>query len=199
VDFITSRGGAGVFLDLKLHDIPATVAGAMAGIAELNVALTTVHCGENPRMLEAAVAAGAGKVGVLGITVLTSVSAAELALSGFHLPAGEDLAGLVLRRAAMAKNAGCRGIVCSGLEVRAVKAALGRDFLAVTPGIRPAWSAGAADDQRRAATPAAALAAGADLLVIGRPIRNAPDPRAAARKVAAEIADYQASVGSAAR
>jgi orotidine-5'-phosphate decarboxylase len=89
--------------------------------------------------------------------------------------------------------------VCSGLEVRAVKAALGRDFLAVTPGIRPAWSAGAADDQRRAATPAAALAAGADLLVIGRPIRNAPDPRAAARKVAAEIADYQASVGSAAR
>jgi orotidine-5'-phosphate decarboxylase len=150
-------------------------------------------------MLEAAVAAGAGKVGVLGITVLTSVSAAELALSGFHLPAGEDLAGLVLRRAAMAKNAGCRGIVCSGLEVRAVKAALGRDFLAVTPGIRPAWSAGAADDQRRAATPAAALAAGADLLVIGRPIRNAPDPRAAARKVAAEIADYQASVGSAAR
>jgi orotidine-5'-phosphate decarboxylase len=191
VGFIASQANAGVFLDLKLHDIPATVAGAMAGIAELDVKLTTVHCGENPRMLEAAVAASAGKVGVLGITVLTSVSAADLARSGFHAARGGGLAELVLRRAQMAKDAGCRGIVCSGLEVRAVKAAMGRDFLAVTPGIRPAWAGSAADDQRRSATPAAALAAGADYLVIGRPIRDARDPRAAAEKIGAEIAEFR--------
>jgi orotidine-5'-phosphate decarboxylase len=197
VHFITSQGTAGVFLDLKLHDIPATVAGAMAGIAEMNVRLTTVHCGETPRMLEAAVAASAGKVGVLGITVLTSVSASDLALSGLHADSGGDLTRLVLRRARMAKDAGCRGIVCSGLEARAVKTALGGDFLVVTPGIRPLWAAGAKDDQRRSATPAAALAAGADYLVIGRPIRDARDPRAAARQIAAEIAEFQASGGPA--
>jgi orotidine-5'-phosphate decarboxylase len=189
VNFITAEKSADVFLDLKLHDIPATVGRAMAGIAELNVKLTTVHCGESPRMLEAAVAASRGRVGVLAITVLTSVSAADVAASG---PAGE-LAQLVLRRAQLAQQAGCAGVVCSGLEVGAVKARTGRDFLVVTPGIRPAWAAGGKDDQVRLATPAEALAAGADYLVIGRPIRDSQDPRAAARRIAAEIAAFQAS------
>lgn len=193
VDVITSRQPAGVFLDLKLHDIPATVARAMAGIAELNVRLTTVHCDESPRMLAAAVAASGGRVGVLGITVLTSVSAADVAVSGLHADADHDLTRLVLRRALFAQEAGCAGVVCSGLEVRAIKAQTGRDFIVVTPGIRPSWTAGTKDDQARRATPVEALAAGADYLVIGRPIRDAPDPRAAAQKIAAEIAAFQAA------
>ncbi len=193
VDFITSQQSADVFLDLKLHDIPATVGRAMAGIVELNVKLTTVHCGENLRMLEAAVAAGGGKVGVLGITVLTSVSAADLAAFGLHANPVEGLAQLVIRRAQLARKAGCAGVVCSGLEARAIKAEIGRDFIVVTPGIRPAWTAGAKDDQMRLSTPAEALAAGADYLVIGRPIRDAPDPRAAAQRVVAEISEFQAT------
>jgi orotidine-5'-phosphate decarboxylase len=193
VNFITEKFAAGVFLDLKLHDIPATVARAMAGIVELNVKLTTVHCGETPRMIEAAVAASAGKVGVLGITVLTSVAAADVAAFGLHSNAAEGLEQLVLKRAQLARQAGCAGVVCSGLEARAIKAQMGRDFLVVTPGIRPAWSAGARDDQRRLATPAEALAAGADYLVIGRPIREAGDPRAAALRIAAEISEFLSS------
>jgi orotidine-5'-phosphate decarboxylase len=144
-------------------------------------------------MLEAAVAASDGKVGVLGITVLTSVSPADLASSGSRPNAAGGLEQLVLQRAQLARNAGCAGVVCSGLEVRAIKSRIGRDFLVVTPGIRPSWAAGARDDQRRLATPAEALAAGADYLVIGRPIRDAPDPRAAALRIAAEIAELQAS------
>jgi orotidine-5'-phosphate decarboxylase len=182
VRHIHAAGPAGVFLDLKLHDIPETVSRAMAGVAALGVRLATVHCGESPRMLAAAVAA-AGPVRVLGITVLTSVSAAEARAAGFR----EDLTQLVLRRAAAVHAAGCAGIVCSGLEVAGVKARFGREFLAVTPGIRPAWAGGGKDDQARVATPAAAITAGSDYLVIGRPIRDAADPREAARRVAAEI------------
>jgi orotidine-5'-phosphate decarboxylase len=126
---------------------------------------------------------------VLGITVLTSVSAADLAASGLPGDRAGDLSRLVLRRAQMAKAAGCAGVVCSGLEVRVIKEKFGRDFLAVAPGIRPSWAAGGKDDQIRCATPSEALAAGADYLVIGRPIRDARDPRDAARKVAAEISD----------
>lgn len=188
VRFIHSAGPAGVFLDLKLHDIPETVSRAMAGIAALDVRLATVHCGESPRMLEAAVAAGRGRVGVLGVTVLTSVSAADLSAAGFGEAFAGDVSRLVLRRAQMAKNAGCAGVVCSGLEVRAIKEVFGREFLAVTPGIRPSWAA-AQDDQKRVTTPAQAVAAGADYLVIGRPIRDAADPREAAFRTAAEIAE----------
>ncbi len=183
VRYIHAAGPAGVFLDLKLHDIPETVSRAMAGVAELGVRLATVHCGESPRMLAAAVAA-AGPVRVLGITVLTSVSAAEARAAGFQ----EELTQLVMRRAAEANAAGCAGIVCSGLEVAGVKARFGREFLAVTPGIRPEWAGGGKDDQARVSTPAAAVTAGSDYLVIGRPIRDAADPREAARRVADEIA-----------
>jgi orotidine-5'-phosphate decarboxylase len=188
VRFIQAAGPAGVFLDLKLHDIPATVSRAMAGIANLGVQLATVHCGENPRMLEAAVAASSGRVGVLGITVLTSVSQADLGAAGFRAELAGDVSRLVLHRAGSARAAGCAGVVCSGLEVQAIKTAFGREFLAVTPGIRPAWAAGGSDDQRRIATPAEAVSAGADYLVIGRPIRDAEDPRRAAQQVAEEIA-----------
>lgn len=188
VSDIRSVGSAGVFLDLKLHDIPATVSRAMAGIAELGVMLATVHCGEDPRMLKAAVDASGGRVGVLGITVLTSVSAADIAAAGFRDDLVGNLSRLVLKRAEMAKRAGCAGIVCSGLEVKAIKGMLGRDFITVTPGIRPLWAADGKDDQRRIVTPARAVTDGADYLVIGRPIRDAADPRFAAMRVADEIA-----------
>jgi orotidine-5'-phosphate decarboxylase len=186
VERILAAGGAGVFLDLKFHDIPNTVAGAMAGVADLGVDLVTVHCGENPAMLEAAVKASRGKVRVLGVTVLTSVSGTHLKDAGLKKEIWEDPKALVLQRATMAKEAGCSGIVCSGKEVRWIKEILGPDFLAVTPGIRPAWDS-AKDDQQRITTPADAVSSGADYLVIGRPIRNAADPVAAAKKIALEI------------
>jgi orotidine-5'-phosphate decarboxylase len=157
----------------------------MARIADLGVRFATVHCGESRTMLDAAVRGSGGRVGVLGVTVLTSVSTADLRLAGFA--DGMAVAELVQRRAAMAKAAGCRGVVCSGLEAAALKAALGGDFLAVTPGIRPAEGV-PAGDQRRVVTPAGAISAGADYLVVGRPIRDAQDPVAAADAIVAEIA-----------
>ncbi len=183
VERIRGASGAGVFLDLKLHDIPETVRRAMAAAVDLGVDFVTVHCGESPRMLEAAAAGGAGRTRVLGVTVLTSVSEAELGEAGF---AG-GLDALVLRRARAAREAGCAGVVCSPWEVGRIKAALGPGFLAVTPGIRPAWEGLAADDQRRTATPSEAVRGGADYLVVGRPIRDAADPRAAAERIAREI------------
>ena len=139
IDFIKSSGNADVFLDLKLHDIPETVLRAMEGIADLGVAFATVHCGETPRMLEAAVNGAKGRVGVLGVTVLTSVASEDIKAAGFRKPFYEDLTRLVIERADMAKAAGCTGIVCSGREVKMIKKTLGRDFIAVTPGIRPVW------------------------------------------------------------
>ncbi len=189
VDIIRQAGGgAGIFLDLKLHDIPATVERAMRVVADLGVALATVHCGESDAMLRAAVAGAAGAVKVLGVTVLTSVSGEDIRTAGFAGEFGADVSRLVMKRAAAAKAAGAAGIVCSGLEVGEVKKRFGNDFLCVTPGIRPAWEAGTADDQRRIVTPADAVRDGADYLVIGRPIRDAKDPVAAARRIAAEIA-----------
>ena len=188
---IHARGSAGVFLDLKLHDIPATVSRAMAAIADLKVALVTVHCGETPAMLEAAVAGSRKQVGVLAVTILTSVSNKDLEAAGFRREFYTDLSGLVLKRAALARDCGCAGIVCSGLEVKSVKEKFGKDFIAVTPGIRPAWDAGGKDDQKRITTPAQAVKNGADYLVIGRPIRNAEDPREAARRIAKEIDDVK--------
>jgi len=189
VNWINEHADAGIFLDLKLHDIPTTVRRAMEGVADLNVDLTTVHCGESRAMLEAAVAGSRGRVTVLGVTVLTSVSATDLAAMGcIAIGGGEDeLKGLVARKAAMAKAAGLSGIVCSGHEVAAIKADLGNDFLTVTPGIRPDWVEGKHDDQQRVMTPAEAVATGSDYLVIGRPIRYARDPVAAAQRIAREI------------
>jgi len=187
IDFIKSSGNADVFLDLKLHDIPETVFRAMEGIADLGVAFTTVHCGETPRMVEAAVSGAKGRVGVLGVTVLTSVSSQDIKTAGFRKPFYEDLTRLVIERADMAKAGGCAGIVCSGQEVKIIKKTLGRDFIAVTPGIRPVWDGVKTHDQKRVVTPAIAVKNGSDYLVIGRPIRDANNPKEAALRIAEEI------------
>ncbi len=189
IRFIHSQCACRIFLDLKLHDIPATVKRAMARIADLEVAFATVHVGESRRMLEAAVEGSRGRVGILGVTLLTSVSAADLKLAGYRDDLSGDLRRTVMQRAEIARAAGCAGVVCSGLEAKQIKEKLGKDFLAVTPGVRPTWAVTANEDQKRIATPAQAIAAGADYLVIGRPIRDAQDPRQAAAQIAAEIED----------
>jgi orotidine-5'-phosphate decarboxylase len=194
VRFIHAGGGAGVFLDLKLHDIPATVSRAMSGIADLGVRYATVHCGETGKMLEAAVNGAHGAVEILGVTVLTSVAAEDIQAAGFRSEFYAELTRLVIKRAAMAKSAGCAGVVCSGLEAAMIKREFGKKFAAVTPGIRPQWSLGENDDQERVTTPAQAVRSGADYLVIGRPIRDAGDPVRAAVRVAEEIEAAQHSI-----
>jgi orotidine-5'-phosphate decarboxylase len=187
IAFVHAIGAAGIFVDLKLHDIPATVSRAMAGIADLGIQFATVHCGESLRMLEAATAGSQGKVNVLGVTLLTSVSAADIKAAGYRQEYYTDISRLVLQKAEMARSAGCAGVVCSGHEVGMIKKKLGRNFIAVTPGIRPQWSAGDKDDQQRVMTPAQAVRNGADFLVIGRPVRDAAHPRVAAERIAEEI------------
>jgi orotidine-5'-phosphate decarboxylase len=189
IDFIHSQTAARVFLDLKLHDIPATVGRAMSRIADLGVAFATVHVGETRRMLEAAVEGSGGTVGVLGVTVLTSVSVKDLESAGYRPDFYDNLPHLVLQRAQQAREAGCAGVICSGHEAGQIKERFGKDFLAVTPGIRPVWTVNSKEDQRRITTPAQAITAGADYLVIGRPIRDAKDPRRAADRIAEEIDD----------
>ncbi len=184
---IRSLTDAKIFLDLKLHDISATVGRAMARVADLGVDLVTVHCASSQKMLESAVSGGQGKTGVLGVTLLTDNDAAVVAAGGYKAEYVTSVMALVLLRARMAKDAGCTGVVCSGRETAAIKDIFGNDFLAVTPGIRPEWSLTANDDQKRITTPAQAVAAGSDYLVIGRPIRDAPDPVKAAEMVANEI------------
>jgi len=185
---IRENSDAGVFLDLKLHDIPATVERAMARVAAYGVELATVHIGESQKMLEAAVKGAGNKVKVLGVTVLTSVSGQDIADAGFLPEYAEDVVQLVERRAQRARAAGCAGVVCAGTEVGEIKSRFGRDFLAITPGIRPAWEKTAGDDQKRIVTPADAIYGGSDYLVIGRPIRDAADPARAARRIGDEIA-----------
>lgn len=187
IHFIKTSGAANVFLDLKLHDIPETVARTMQRIAEIGVALATVHCGEAQKMLEAAVLGSSGRVGVLGVTLLTSVSHEDIQAAGFREEFSSEISKLVMKRALMAKNAGCSGVVCSGLEVSMIKENIGQDFITVTPGIRPCWEGMEQDDQQRVTTPAQAVQNGADYLVIGRPIRNAKDPKEAAIHIANEI------------
>ncbi|MGE0085455.1 MAG: orotidine-5'-phosphate decarboxylase [Desulfococcaceae bacterium] len=184
---ILSTASAKVFLDLKLHDIPATVSRAMSRIADLGVSFATVHCGESMAMLRAAVEGSREKTRVLGVTVLTSVSADDIRNAGFREEYASDLSALVMKRAAAARESGCSGIVCSGQEVKRVKERFGTSFVAVTPGIRPAWDISSTDDQKRIVTPAQAIQNGADYLVIGRPIRDAADPKTAAQSIAAEI------------
>jgi orotidine-5'-phosphate decarboxylase len=191
---------ARVMLDLKLHDIPETVGRATRQAAALGAGLLTVHAAGGRAMLEAAVRAareaaraasssgGSGSAGagaaptrILAITVLTSLDEADLAAIGATGP----VADLVIRRARLAADAGCDGVVASPHEVAAIRAACGPRFLIVTPGVRPAGAG--AGDQKRVMTPAAARAAGADLVVVGRPLRDAPDPAAAARAIVAEL------------
>ncbi len=175
------RAGRRVMLDLKLHDIPETVARATARVAALGAGLLTVHASGGRAMLEAAVKA-AGDTRVLAVTVLTSLDDGDLDQTGCRGPVGE----LVRRRAELAAACGCAGIVASPREVAAVREVVPDDFLIVTPGVRPPGAATA--DQKRVMTPHQAREAGADLVVVGRPLRDAPDPAAAARAIAAELA-----------
>lgn len=175
--------GAGIFLDMKFHDIPATVKGAMGSAASLGVDFVTVHCDEGKGLLRAAVEA-ADQTKVLGVTVLTSLSSEGLIGAGID-PKFREAEELVLHRARVAKEAGCVGVVCSGREARAVKEELGRDFLVITPGIRSAGDE--AGDQKRTTTPYEAVVNGADYIVVGRPIRKAQDPAKAAAAIAVDI------------
>ncbi len=170
--------GAGfqIFLDLKFHDIPNTVAAACRAAADLGVWMLNVHASGGPAMLEAAreaLAAYAQPPKLIAVTLLTSLSASDLRAIGCS---GDPLERVLLL-AKLAQEAGLDGIVCSPREAAEVRAALGRDFLLVTPGVRPRGAD--LGDQKRVMTPAEALAAGADYLVIGRPITAAPDPLAA--------------------
>jgi orotidine-5'-phosphate decarboxylase len=173
--------GRRVMLDLKLHDIPETVARATARVAALGAELLTVHAAGSRAMLEAAVRS-AGATRVLAVTVLTSLDEADLGLIGAQGPIHE----LVVRRARLAIDAGCAGVVTSPREAAAVRAIAPPGFLIVTPGVRSAEET--AGDQKRVMTPREARAAGADLIVVGRPLRQARDPAAAARAIVAELA-----------
>lgn len=186
VAMIRELSRARIFLDLKLHDISATVKRAMGRVANLGVDLVTVHCA-SAHMLEMAVEGGGGKTGVLGVTLLTDNDSGMIQAGGFKEMFVKNPDELVLLRARMALAAGCAGVVCSGREASQVKSGISRNFLAVTPGIRPEWSLLENDDQKRVTTPAQAVKQGSDLLVIGRPIRDAADPGAAAQKVVQEI------------
>lgn len=200
LEFFMAQGPAGIraamdglelplFLDLKLHDIPNTVAGAVRSVAPLAPKFLTVHAGGGPAMLRAAADAageaadrlGVPRMRILAVTVLTSLNEQDLEAVGQRGPVADQ----VLRLADTARAAGVDGIVCSPAEIAPVRARLGRELVLMVPGIRPAWAA--ANDQKRIMTPREAVEAGADHLVIGRPITAAPDPAEAARRIAAEL------------
>jgi len=195
-EFFTAHGPEGVhrvtesgmplFLDLKYHDIPNTVAGAIRASLQLNPFIVNVHAGGGRRMMvaaaEAANTADAGKrPHVIGVTVLTSMAREDLVEVGID----EEPLEQVLRLGRLAKSSNLDGVVCSAKEVVALRGSVGRDFLLVVPGIRPAWAS--TDDQRRVVTPKDAVDLGADYLVIGRPITGHNDPAEAARLIAQEL------------
>jgi orotidine-5'-phosphate decarboxylase len=179
IDWLTARHKQ-VFVDLKFFDIPATVAGAVRRLSGRGVRFATVH--GNQAIMEAAVSA-AGELGILAVTVLTSLDRGDLDDLGFAC----EVSQLVLSRARRALAAGCAGVVSSGMEARAIRAELGPRLLIVSPGIRPVDNR-PEDDQKRILTVAQAFQAGADYVVVGRPIRDAADPRAAAEAIQASIA-----------
>ena len=177
--------GLSIFLDLKFHDIPNTVAAAVRSAASCGVSLLTVHAAGGPAMLAAAVAAAENTENapqILAVTVLTSMDATQLGAIGV----GSSPASQVLHLARMAQAAGISGLVCSGEETALLRQQLGPEMRLVVPGIRPAG--GGAGDQKRIATPADAIRSGADMLVVGRPITRASDPAQAAEAILTEIA-----------
>lgn len=178
-----ARGyGLEVFLDLKLHDIPETVERAVKSVATLGARFLTVHTSGGPQMLERSVRAaeGTGLV-VVGVTILTSLDERDLRAIGFGASTGQQ----ALQLAEMAWRSGVRAFVCSAAEVGALRAALGSEAFFITPGIRPGAPGG--DDQKRVATPRAAIEAGSDMLVVGRPLRDAADPVGAANMICDQI------------
>jgi len=174
-----ARSGRRVFLDLKLHDIGQTVANGVESASRLGATFLTVHA--YPQTMRAAVAARANGLRILAVSVLTSYDDADMADAGYGLGVWD----LVARRAAQARDIGIDGMVCSAGEAQAVRKIVGTQLALVTPGIRPAGAD--PGDQKRIMTPAAAVRAGADYLVVGRPIVNSPDPRAAAQSIVAEL------------
>ncbi len=194
-EFFTAQGPAGVnavsalglpvFLDLKFHDIPATVAGAIGAALAMKPFMLNVHASGGEAMMwaagDAARDAGDERPLVVAVTVLTSLWSGDLKATGID----DNMEDQVLRLAALAENCGLDGVVCSPREVAALRQALGPDFKLVVPGIRPAWAE--TDDQKRVETPADTVAAGADYLVIGRPITGADDPRDAVLRIAGEL------------
>jgi orotidine-5'-phosphate decarboxylase len=180
VEKIAASTDLDIFLDLKLHDIPATVAGAARAVSRLSPAYLTVHASGGPAMVAAASAELPG-TRIAAVTVLTSLSDADLDQLGVSGPSLQA----VVRLATLAVGAGARALVCSPQEVSSVRAAVGPEIVVITPGVRPAGAG--TDDQARVATPEQALADGADLLVVGRPITGAADPGEAAAAIAASI------------
>jgi len=194
LEFVTANGPQGVrqvvalgrpvFLDVKFHDIPNTVAGAVRAASSLGVAMLNLHVAGGPAMLRAAVEAARLREPcpkLLGVTVLTSIDDADLAAVGVP----HKVTDQVLRLAELAWDSGLDGVICSPREILPLRARFGREFKLVVPGVRP--DGRGTGDQKRTLGPAQAIAAGADWLVIGRPITEAPDPRAAAAAIAAEI------------
>lgn len=192
VSYLKERGKR-VMFDLKYHDIPNTVAGACAGAMKAGADMITVHASGGSSMLEAAAKAaqsagtgvGHGRPRILGITVLTSID--EACFADFFGGAGRTLAEQVLFLAQMARRAGVDGVVASPREIAPIRQSCGQDFLIVTPGIRPADKRVSGDDQARTMTPAGAIRAGADHIVVGRPIVSAPDPVAATEAILEEM------------
>tara|TARA_R110002110_G_scaffold105641_12_gene265438 strand:- start:1970 stop:2671 length:702 start_codon:yes stop_codon:yes gene_type:complete len=196
MEFFNAHGHAGcravaetglpIFLDLKLHDIPNTVAGGLRAVLSLKPAIINVHAAGGSAMMraasDAAKEAGDDRPLVIGVTVLTSLDAADLAETGVKGSPSDQ----VRRLASLAASAGLDGVVCSAHEIEMLRGDLGRDFKLIVPGIRP--TGGDIADQKRVMTPAQALALGADVLVIGRPITAAGDPRAAAEEIGRSLA-----------
>src|SRR5260370_37805973 len=178
--------GVGFFLDLKLHDIPNTVAGGIRAVVELEPTFITIHAAGGAAMMNAAAETAAGEAGrlgvarpkLLGVTVLTSLDKSDLEATGVAAPPADQ----VLRLAALARRSGLDGVICSPLEIAALRKACGKDFVLMVPGIRPAGAASA--DQKRVMTPGEAVRPGANHLVIGRPITAAADPASAAEAIA---------------
>jgi orotidine-5'-phosphate decarboxylase len=194
LEFISAAGPEGirqivatgrpVFADVKFHDIPNTVAGAVRSLAPLGPRIINVHVSGGRAMMQAATEAARSvpnPPSVIGVTVLTSLGETDLAEAGVHAAPLTQ----VVRLARLAQASGLDGVVCSPLEIAAVREACGPDFLIVTPGVRPAGAA--LGDQQRVMTPGEAMAAGADILVVGRPITAASNPGEAARAIAAEL------------
>ena len=186
--YVAALVGAGkrVFLDLKLHDIGHTVAQGVKSVAKSGASFLTVH--GYPQTMKAAADAREGDLRILAVTVLTSYDDADLAAAGYDF----TVADLVAERAAQARDIGVDGVVCSAEEAARIRGIVGTRLALVTPGIRPAGAE--AGDQKRIMTPAAAIAAGADYLVVGRPIVGAADPKVAAQNILAEIAQQSAKV-----
>jgi len=190
-----AKAGLPIFLDLKLHDIPNTVAGAISSLLPLTPAFMTLHTSGGPAMMRAA-ADQAAKLGakrpkLLGVTVLTSLDSKDLASIGQDA----DVKQQAMRLARLAKDSGLDGIVCSPEEVGSIRSLLGPDFILMVPGIRPSWAADSnrpplrtADDQKRVMTPQEAMASGASYLVIGRPITEDKNPADAAQRIVTELA-----------